>query len=204
MPNSLILRYTKTGLGSLRTAACLVACLYTALIGQEAAAVAPPPYEIEIVKSTRLLHLKRGNQIIRTFNAAFGKGLSGPKRIRGDNKTPVGEYRIVEYITDSKFHFFMQLNYPNTLDAWHGYQDQLITASEYKQIIAAIKQNLLPPQDTALGGQIGIHGIGETTDETLKIHAAVNWTEGCIALTNQDINFLRRYAVPGTRVHIIE
>lgn len=187
----------------LRQVALLVSCLIIA-VSTPAVSAVTPPYEIEIIKSSRELHLKRGNHVIRTFKVAFGKGLAGPKRERGDNKTPLGVYQIVDYIADSKFHFFMQLNYPNTLDAWHGYQGRLISSSEFRQIISANKNNLLPPQDTALGGQIGIHGLGETTEQSLKIHTAVNWTEGCIALTNQDINYLRQYAVPGTRVRIVE
>lgn len=96
----------------------------------------------------------------------------------------------------------MQLNYPNLLDAWHGYKDRLISPSEFRQIAQSYKNQEMPPQDTRLGGYIGIHGVGEITDEKMKIHQAVNWTDGCIALTNEEINLLRKYVTIGTPVII--
>lgn len=159
-------------------------------------------FAIEIIKSAQELILKRGNQPYKTFRIAFGKGSNGPKRQRGDNKTPVGSYRILEFKPDSKFHFFMQLNYPNLLDAWHGYKDRLISPAEFKQIAISVKNHEMPPQDTRLGGYIGIHGVGEITKEKMKIHQSVNWTDGCIALTNEQITFLRKYVTIGTPVVI--
>lgn len=161
-------------------------------------------YHLEIIKSRKELHLKRGNHTFRIFKVSFGKGDSLPKRVRGDNRTPVGNYKVLDFKSDSKFHYFMQLNYPNMIDAWHGYKTQLITPDEFKQIALANKNQEMPPQNTALGGYIGIHGLGELSDEKLKIHKALNWTEGCIALTNNEINILRRYISRGTQVVIKE
>lgn len=158
-------------------------------------------FEIEIIKSAQELILKRGNQPYRTFRMAYGKD-DGAKRQRGDNKTPVGTYTILEFKPDSKFHFFMQLNYPNMLDAWHGYKDRLISPAEFRQIALSYKNHKMPPQNTRLGGYIGIHGVGEITSEKMKIHQSVNWTDGCIALTNEEINILRKYVTIGTPVII--
>ena len=96
------------------------------------------------------------------------------------------------------------MDYPNPLDAWRGYQNEVISAAEFKQIILAYKRNSLPPQDTGLGGYIGLHGIGPLTDEKNRIHAAHNWTEGCVALTNEEIIELRQYITRGARVVIRE
>lgn len=159
-------------------------------------------FEIVIIKSAQELILKRGNQPYKTFRMSYGKGNNGPKRQRGDNKTPVGTYKILEFKPDSKFHFFMQLNYPNLLDAWHGYKERLISPAEFKQIALSFKNHEMPPQDTRLGGYIGIHGVGEITRERMKIHESVNWTDGCIALTNEEINYLRKYVTIGTPVII--
>ena len=160
------------------------------------------PYQLEISKTSQVLLVKDDNNIIKRYRIAFGKGGKGTKRRLGDNKTPVGSYRIVDFKQESKFHYFMQLSYPNLLDAWHGYRNELISAQEFRQIASAYKQGRIPPQNTALGGYIGIHGIGELTDEKLEIHALHNWTEGCIALNNHEINELRRYVSIGTRVLI--
>ncbi|MBF8268897.1 MAG: ErfK/YbiS/YcfS/YnhG family protein [Gammaproteobacteria bacterium] len=160
-------------------------------------------YRLEIIKSTQELRLKRGEQTIQTFHIAYGKGDNGPKRHLGDNRTPVGFYRILDFKPESKFFFFMQISYPNLLDAWHGYQDQIISSAEFKQIALAFKNHEMPPQNTKLGGYIGIHGIGEdSTTDRLLIHQSVNWTEGCIALTNEEIDILRQYVTKGTPVFI--
>ena len=98
----------------------------------------------------------------------------------------------------------MQLDYPNLLDAWYGYKNNVITARQFKQIAFAFKGKQQPPQNTPLGGYIGIHGLGDSTKEKLKIHEAFNWTEGCIALKNSEINALRQYVSIGTRVTIKE
>ncbi len=161
-------------------------------------------YHLEISKSQRLLQLKQAERVIREYAIAHGKGGKGTKRRLGDNRTPQGTYQVVKFKADSKFHFFIMLNYPSLLDAWHGYQDHVIDAVDFKNIATAYKHGHLPPQSTALGGYIGIHGIGETTPEKLEIHRVHNWTEGCIALRNDEILELKELVTIGTRVIISE
>lgn len=185
----------------LRTALFAVIILYSCA---KAPAVLAESIQIEISKATQELRLLQDNAVIKRFHIAYGRGGSGTKRRLGDNKTPVGIYRIVEFRTDSRFHFFMQLDYPNLLDAWHGYRNELINAGQFRAIAVAYKGGKVPPQDTALGGYIGIHGIGELTNEKLDIHQFNNWTEGCIALKNEEINELREFVTLGTRVIIRE
>jgi len=165
---------------------------------------ADPATALVISRSKQMLEVKQGDKIIRHYHVAFGKGGRGSKRKVGDNKTPTGIYRIMEFKADSRFHYFMQINYPNLTDAWHGYKDHLITAAQFRQIAAAYRYGELPPQNTLLGGYIGIHGIGPVTREKLKIHAIHNWTEGCIALENEEINELRKFVSIGTPVLITE
>lgn len=162
------------------------------------------PYQLVIDKSRKELLVKLGNKVIRHYHVATGSGGKGTKHKRGDNKTPIGVYHIVDFNTESQFYFFMQLSYPNMLDAWYGYKHELIDAREFRAISNAISSNEPPPQDTALGGYIGIHGIGETNDKKRKIHAKQNWTAGCIALTNKEIMELRQYVSIGTQVVIHE
>ena len=164
--------------------------------------LAEDEYSLEITKSAQELRLKHGEQTLQTFRIAYGKGDNAPKRQLGDNRTPVGFYRILDFRPESKFHYFMQIDYPNLLDAWHGYQDQLISSTEFKQIALAFKNHEMPPQNTRLGGYIGIHGMGENSTEMMKIHQSLNWTEGCIALTNEEITLLRQYVTKGTPVFI--
>jgi hypothetical protein len=63
----------------------------------------------------------------------------------------------------------------------------------------ALRTNSVPPQNTPLGGFIGIHGIGIGDP---KIHALFNWTEGCIALTNEQVDELAQWVHVGTPVTI--
>lgn len=172
--------------------------------GLEETVAATPEYAVEIHKSEQTLLIKRGDTVTRKFHVALGNGGPGDKRRTGDRKTPEGVYRISGFNDTSKFHIFMRLNYPNIKDAFYGLKDHRIDRNEFTRIATALKSGDLPPQNTALGGSIGIHGLGTETAETLKIHRNLNWTQGCIALTNREVNELRQYVAVGTKVVIKE
>lgn len=174
-----------------------VLCLALASAATQAAS-----YELLINKSTQELLIKDADRTIKKYRISIGSGGKGPKRQIGDKKTPIGTYHIVDFNHDSRFHLFMQLDYPNLLDAWYGYKNQTINAGEFKLIASAFKNKKAPPQNTRLGGFIGIHGIGDITDEKMMIHEGANWTEGCIALTNDEVEELKQYVGIGTRVVI--
>ncbi|NNE38507.1 MAG: L,D-transpeptidase [Gammaproteobacteria bacterium] len=157
---------------------------------------------IEVYKSDQQLIVKDGDTIIKKYRVASGRGGEGTKMQLGDKKTPIGEYKILEFRANSRFHFFMQINYPNPVDAWYGYKNDLINGKEFKEIIKASTVNEIPPQDTRLGGYIGLHGIGEMTDDKISIHERHDWTEGCIAMTNEEITELRQFVTIGTPILI--
>lgn len=180
--------------------------LLAAAPGADAAPATTPAgdFHLEVSKKDKALLVWNGDQIVKRFHIAYGKGGLGAKQRLGDNKTPNGVYRIVEFKADSRFHYFMQIDYPNLLDAWHGYRAELIDAGQFRAIATAHSNSGVPPQNTPLGGYIGIHGIGEVNDEKLDIHAQENWTDGCIALTNEEVTELREFVAIGTRVVIRE
>ena len=190
--------------GHLRTPWLRVLVFLTGLSLSSGLTAIEESYQLLILKSDKLLHVLKGERTVRSFKIALGKGGKGTKQRIGDNRTPIGVYKIMDFKSDSKFHFFMQIDYPNLLDAWYGYKNAVISAKEFKKIAFAFKGKKNPPQNTALGGYIGIHGLGETTEERLQIHHSMNWTEGCIALTNKEITTLREYVSIGTRVTIKE
>ena len=161
-------------------------------------------YEIEIKKSQRLLIVREGEEVRKVYRIAWGRGGSGDKQRLGDRKTPVGTYRVMGFNENSKFDFFIRLNYPNVKDAFYGLKTDVITRVEFDSIINALRFDKLPPQNTALGGAIGIHGIGPENPKKVHIHENLNWTEGCIALRNNETHELRPYADLGTRVVITE
>ena len=169
-----------------------------------ASAIAAARYEIEVKKSQRLLIVKEGEEVRKVYRIAWGRGGNGDKQRLDDRKTPVGTYRVMGFNENSKFDFFIRLNYPNVKDAFYGLKTDVITRVQFDSIINALRLDKLPPQNTALGGAIGIHGIGPENPKKVHIHENLNWTEGCIALRNNEIQELRPYVGVGTRVVITE
>jgi murein L,D-transpeptidase YafK len=180
-----------------------VVCLLSVSTDLPAVAV-EPSYSLEIDKSERSLVVRADGRVVRKFQVALGRGGQGDKRIRGDNKTPLGSYHITDFNDASPFLLFMRLNYPNVKDAFYGLRSHLVSQSEFQQIVAAARRGETPPQNTDLGGAIGIHGLGEETPDRLKIQRRLDWTRGCIGMTNAQVTELRRYVEIGTLVTIRE
>ncbi|NOU21223.1 MAG: L,D-transpeptidase [Methyloglobulus sp.] len=154
-----------------------------------------------LVDTTALkIEVKKGEQTIDTIEGiAIGQSGAGQKMHRGDNITPYGEYRIGWVGQRSAFHKFFGLNYPSIQDADNALRHGTIDQFTYGDIINAHKYNQVPPQNTVLGGRIGIHGLGRADE---KIHRTMNWTHGCIALTNNQIDHLSHWVDTGTLVKI--
>lgn len=148
------------------------------------------------------VHLMDKGVPLKVFNhAAFGSGGVGVKHKRGDNVTPKGVYTIGWNNAKSSFRNFFGLTYPSIQDAENGLKHKLINADEYQAIVKAQQEHKVPPQNTALGGAVGIHGLGTPIRRLLK-HRTSNWTEGCVALTNQQIDELAMYVKTGMFVVI--
>jgi murein L,D-transpeptidase YafK len=146
------------------------------------------------------IEVKRGEQIIDIIEGiAIGQAGAGQKTHRGDNITPYGEYRIGWVGQQSSFHKFFGLNYPSIQDADNALRKGVINQYTYNDILSAHMYNQVPPQNTPLGGRIGIHGLGNASAE---IHRTMNWTHGCIALTNNQIDHLSQWVDTGTLVKI--
>ena len=92
---------------------------------------------------------------------------------------------------------FFGINYPGPADAARAYKSGKIDTSTFKSLIESGQKGRIPSQKTILGGQIGIHGVGAGS---LAVHNKFNWTHGCIALTNQQIDQLSHWLSKGTLV----
>lgn len=148
----------------------------------------------------RKIEVKKGEQTIETLESiAIGRGGAGFKSHRGDNITPFGNYRIGWIGKKSMFKRFLGLNYPSVEDADKALRRGLIDRLTYYRIVSAHQHNMIPPQNTPLGGQIGIHGLGRADP---RVHKAFDWTHGCIALTNKQIDHLSQLVDTGTLVKI--
>lgn len=156
------------------------------------------PYTILIKKSKRELHLVKHGQVVRTFGVALGSSPIGAKEREGDRKTPEGSYRICKKNAHSNFHRSLEISYPSADDAERGLQTHRISAAEYQRIVQLTRLHKEPLQHTALGGDIFIHGGG-------SLHSTGrDWTWGCIALDDADIDTLFALLPLGTEVKIVK
>lgn len=161
-------------------------------------------YELLIKQSEKKLIVQKDGKPIRSFHVALGSGGSRGKLEAGDRRTPKGQYHIVQVRDSDRFHLFIQLDYPSVRDAINALKTDRISKTDYRRILDAHIFGKLPPQNTKLGGAIGIHGIGLETQDKLEIHQLANWTQGCIALRNNEIDQLTQYISEGTSVTIID
>ena len=159
--------------------------------------------ELVVIRSEHRLVVKKGDVTLQSFNVALGSAGKKEKLKMGDRATPLGEYRISKIRDSDKFHKFIQINYPNMDDAQRALKSKLITKQQYRKILQAHLLGEMPPQNTALGGALGLHGIGNETKEKLDIHQNFDWTQGCIAMRNEEIDRLSRSIAVGTKIKII-
>jgi murein L,D-transpeptidase YafK len=135
--------------------------------------------QIIIVKSQHTLTLLSHGKPIKVYKIALGTVSSSPKEHRGDHKTPEGKYIIDAKNLNSRFHLALHVSYPNAADKAHA------------------KAQGLPP-----GGDIMIHGVEKKYEYLGSLQHNYDWTDGCIALTNPEIEEVSRLVPIGTPVEI--
>jgi len=154
-----------------------------------------------LVDTTKLtLEVKQENKTLVTMNnIAIGQKGAGFKKHTGDDITPKGVYKIGWVNNKSRFYKFYGFNYPSVDNANEALLSGLLSKRAHTAIVTAHKKNKVPPQNTKIGGQIGIHGLGEADK---NIHKIMNWTHGCIALSNEQVDQLGQWIKKGTRVKV--
>lgn len=138
-------------------------------------------YTIIVDKFSRKVYVYLNGDRQCEYSAELGKNWVGHKRVKGDKATPEGIYKITrKFKSDStKYYKALLLNYPNDQDTAH--------------FEAAKAKGILPPT-AKIGGMIEIHGNGGKGND---------WTEGCIALTDKEMDSLFKVAEIGTTVTIV-
>lgn len=155
---------------------------------------------IRVSKAQRRVYLYRGPTLAATFKADVGYNTFSDKKRQGSEvlrdhwRTPEGVFYVVHKNPSSSFYKALVLNYPTAADAKRGLRRDLISRSEYEAIVEAQRDFRMPPMDTDLGGWIELHGEGTG--------AATTWTQGCVAVRNQDMNRLWSVVEVGTPVLI--
>jgi len=134
---------------------------------------------IRVDKSEHLLSVYRGGRLVREFRVALGRGGPLPKERQGDGRVPEGSYRITAHNPNSAFHLSLRIGYPTP-----------------GQVAAAAKRGV------DAGGDIMIHGLPNEKGWIGARHTSVDWTDGCIAVTNREIEWLYKAVADGTPVEI--
>ncbi len=136
---------------------------------------------VVVSKAARNVTLCNGGTMVANYYGALGFSAIGDKEQQGDGKTPEGVFYAADKLGAgvSAYHKALLLSYPNEEDALRGL-GTLIDATEKAAIDTAISTCAVPPQNTALGGEIELHGTGSSEP--------FDWTWGCVALENANID----------------
>lgn len=121
----------------------------------------------------------RGNQIVQTYKVALGRNPIGPKLQQGDHRTPEGEYLIDAKKEHSRFYRALHISYPNARDR-----------------MRAQARGAHP------GGDVEIHGIENGLGWIGRLHRSIDWTDGCIAVTDSEMDEIWNAVKVGTPVEI--
>ena len=140
--------------------------------------------------------------LIKNYRISLGKSAQTPKSRAGDKATPVGTYKICKIDTVSKYHKFFHLNYPNLEDATNALRKGWISQKEFNDLKFQYYYEECPKFNRILGGNIGIHGIGELDYVFKNLPFVYNWTNGSIAMSNENIDELYSVIKVGTEVEI--
>ncbi|MFZ1426739.1 MAG: L,D-transpeptidase family protein [Geminicoccaceae bacterium] len=135
--------------------------------------------KVIVVKSARRLYLLRDGQILESFRVALGRNPKGTKIYQGDGRTPEGIYRIAALNPDSQFYRSIRVSYPNDADRARA---------------QALGQ--------AVGGDIMIHGLAPERRGYGGEHWRFDWTNGCIAVTDEEIDEIWQRVEIGTPIEI--
>jgi murein L,D-transpeptidase YafK len=135
--------------------------------------------KILVEKSKRKLHLISAGEVIKSYRVALGKSPVGHKEYEGDNRTPEGVYTINDKNPNSSYYLNLGISYPNETDRAHA---------------AGLGKSP--------GGDIKIHGIKNGMWYIGRLHRLKDWTAGCIAVTNAEMEEIYRHVPIGTPIEI--
>jgi murein L,D-transpeptidase YafK len=160
---------------------CRVHLAIVLVLGLHCTAVSAPSQadKIVILKSARTMTLLSGAKILKTYKVALGSVPVGPKQVEGDHKTPEGNYVIDAKNSHSQFHLSLHISYPSAAD-----------------------QQRARSLGARPGGAIMIHGLASPFAYLGPLHRQTDWTDGCIAVTNAEIEEIWKLVPVGTRVEI--
>jgi murein L,D-transpeptidase YafK len=158
---------------------CLALCTLAAALPAQQPMAAQRADSVLILKKDHVMELLAGDKVIRTYKVALGQGGLAPKQREGDARTPEGHYTIDARYAQSHYHKALHVSYPNAED---------------RKRAARLG---VPP-----GGAIMIHGLPNGEGWVGAAHRLHDWTLGCIAVTNEEIDEIWNLVPAGTAVEI--
>jgi len=161
-----------------KTALAIALCLSLAS-GAHAGEPLPSADAVEVFKARHELVLLRDGQAIKTYKVSLGIRPVGPKRRQGDHRTPEGRYVIDYHNYASAFHLSLHVSYPNAED---------------RREAAA--------RNVPTGGDIMIHGLPNGMGALSLLFRGADWTNGCIAVSDDEIEEIARAVPDGTPIVI--
>lgn len=162
---------------SLRWLGLVVFVLVMALIGAERAQAAPL---VVVEKSKRTLMLFEQGQLRKSYKVSLGQNPQGHKQRQGDNRTPEGKYHLTWVNERSKYYRSLHVTYPNKKDRQRAWA-----------------------QGVSPGGDIKIHGLPNNQEFPEDVYMGLNWTNGCIAMRNSDLDDLLARLPYQTPIYIL-
>lgn len=164
------------------------------------------PKAIVVDKQSFDLYYFEAGALVKRVKAGWGQNPDGHKQEQGDNRTPEGEYYITKKVkgpfsgggSEYLGAAYMELNYPNIIDAKKGFDAKKITQAQYYSIIEANKNKTVVPKTTKLGGAVGLHGWISDFEESGNLLM----TYGCVCMLNRHMEWFYNQCPIGTRVYI--
>lgn len=168
----------------LRSLPIALALLFGGLLPADAVADDPLPPEaradkVIVMKKEHVLKLLRGDHVLKTYKIALGGDPLGPKQQEGDHKTPEGSYILDWRNPRSRFYRSLHISYPNAED-----------------------QRRAAAKGISPGGDIMIHGLPNGFGWLGAAHRVRDWTDGCVAVTDAEMDEIWRAVPDGTPIEI--
>ncbi|UCH66865.1 MAG: L,D-transpeptidase [Ignavibacterium sp.] len=157
---------------------------------------------IIVDKDNYTLNLYEDTVLVKSYRVSFGRNVHHAKNKAGDEATPIGEYNICAIDSSELYTLMFRLNYPNIDDASEALRKGWISQKEFNQIKFEFYYEGCTKFNKVLGGEIGIHGIGRLNYIFKNLPFVYNWTNGSIAMSDEDIGELHKVIKVGTKVVI--
>lgn len=157
----------------MRTAVCMLLLFWNQFVSAASVDL------VRVLKSEHKLQLVSAGKVVNEFHVALGGNPKGHKKQEGDERTPEGQYVLDYKNENSSFYRAIHISYPNTKDT-----------------------ELAMSMGVSPGGQVMIHGQKNGFGWLSSVMQRFNWTDGCVALSNQDMDIVWQKVRTGTPIEL--